>query len=199
MDNVPRDPDHYPQARFVYSKTAVAFSAGTTLALVIVSVLAIAVPAFALNGTVDASCGNVPGGSVRYYSGYNSTVSTSGLTHKGNKSDGTALTVTIKNDHWYQFTQNGHYRYILREFVRVSGKEWEIRYGTMELNPGCSWTRYVKKLQTDLKTLKYYDGRIDGGYGDATREAVKAFQSANGLSSDGRCGPLTKAALYSAI
>lgn len=169
------------------------------LALVIVSVLAITIPAFALSGTVDTSCGAVPYGTVRYYSGYNSTVSTSGLTYKGTKSHGTALTVTIVNDHWYRFTQDGHYRYILREFVRVSGKEWEIRYGTMELNLGCSWTRYVAQLQTDLTTLGYYDGEIDGGYGSATRDAVEDFQYANGLDDDGRCGPLTKAALYTAV
>lgn len=169
------------------------------LALVVMSALAIAAPALALSGTVDTSHGNVPGGTVYYYSGYNSTVSTSGLTKKGTKSNGTNLTVTSINDHWYRFTQSGYYRYILRQFVRVSGREWEIRYGTMELNLGCSWTRYVMQLQTDLAELEYYDGDIDGGYGSITRTAVINFQQEHALSVDGRCGPSTKAALYDAI
>ena len=39
------------------------------LALVIVSVLAISIPALAASGVVDTSHGSMPGGSVNYYSG----------------------------------------------------------------------------------------------------------------------------------
>jgi hypothetical protein len=169
------------------------------LILAVMSALAITAPALAASGVVDSSHGSTPYGTVSYYSGYNSTVSTSGLTNKGTKSHGTNLTVTSVNDHWYRFTQNGSYRYILRQFVRVSGLEWEIRYGTMELNLGCSWTRYVKQMQIDLTALDYDTNGTDGAFGSDTRDALIDFQTANGLTADGRCGPASKAALYVAI
>ena len=169
------------------------------LALVIVSVLAISIPALAASGVVDTSHGSTPGGSVNYYSGYNSTVSTSGLTKKGTLSNNTNVSVTNQNDHWYKITINGNTRYVLRQFVRVSGREWEIRYGTMELNLGCSWTRYVKQLQTDLNALGYNAGAVDGAFGSGTRSALEDFQADYNLTVDGRCGPATKAKLYSLI
>lgn len=49
----------------------------------------------------------------------------------------------------------------------------------------------VERLQTDLKTLGYAVGTIDGKFGKITLAAVKAFQSANGLVSDGIVGKLT--------
>lgn len=169
------------------------------LALVIVSILTISVSALAASGTVDTSHGATPGGSVNYYSGYTTTVSTSGLSKKGMLNDGASITVTSVNSHWYRFTVSGATRYILRQFVRVSGYEWEIRYGTMELNLGCSWTRYVKQMQTDLTDLGYNTNGTDGAFGSDTRDALIDFQTANGLSTDGRCGPASKAALYAAI
>ncbi|MCI8360015.1 MAG: N-acetylmuramoyl-L-alanine amidase [Clostridiales bacterium] len=55
----------------------------------------------------------------------------------------------------------------------------------------------VKDLQTRLIKLGYSCGSCgaDGVYGAGTEAAVKAFQSANGLTADGKCGPKTWAAL----
>jgi len=53
----------------------------------------------------------------------------------------------------------------------------------------------VKALQQRLAALKYYPGRIDGGFGSETLEAVWAFQEVNGLHVDGVVGPATKRAL----
>jgi hypothetical protein len=49
----------------------------------------------------------------------------------------------------------------------------------------------VKSIQTLLQQKGYYNGRIDGDYGDLTVEAVKKYQKANGLLQDGIVGPVT--------
>lgn len=49
----------------------------------------------------------------------------------------------------------------------------------------------VRNIQTRLKDWGYYKGAVDGIYGTATRDAVKAFQRKNGLTVDGIAGPAT--------
>jgi hypothetical protein len=49
----------------------------------------------------------------------------------------------------------------------------------------------VKQLQRLLKVLGRYGGGIDGRYGPATKEAVKAFQRSVGLDADGVAGAKT--------
>ena len=49
----------------------------------------------------------------------------------------------------------------------------------------------VRTVQRRLKELGYYNGAIDGDFGEATDKAVRAFQKANGLSADGKVGEMT--------
>ena len=49
----------------------------------------------------------------------------------------------------------------------------------------------VAELQRALKQLGYYKNTIDGEYGTGTLNAVRAFQKANGLTSDGVAGEAT--------
>ena len=49
----------------------------------------------------------------------------------------------------------------------------------------------VRTLQQRLKTLGFYTGKVDGDFGTATENAVKAFQRANGLTVDGKVGSET--------
>ena len=56
----------------------------------------------------------------------------------------------------------------------------------------------VKELQARLQTLGYYDGDIDGQFGNGTRAAVVLFQQQHGLDADGVVGEATRAILYSA-
>lgn len=51
-------------------------------------------------------------------------------------------------------------------------------------------------LQRKLTELGYYKGSITGGYWNGTRDAVKAYQKANGLSADGKAGRITLSQLY---
>ena len=55
----------------------------------------------------------------------------------------------------------------------------------------------VKELQARLQTLGYYDGEIDGQFGNGTRAAVVLFQQQHGLDADGVVGEATRAMLYS--
>jgi hypothetical protein len=54
---------------------------------------------------------------------------------------------------------------------------------------------HVEALQQRLQSLGYWVGPVDGVYGRLTRQAVYAFQKANGLEVDGRVGAGTAAAL----
>lgn len=53
----------------------------------------------------------------------------------------------------------------------------------------------VRQIQTRLKNWGYYSGNIDGIFGTQTKNAVIAFQKANGLTPDGIAGKKTLAAL----
>lgn len=64
-----------------------------------------------------------------------------------------------------------------------------------EITHGATTTAENRTIQTKLKRWGYYKGQVDGIYGSQTREAVRYFQSKNGLSVDGIVGPKTAAAL----
>lgn len=53
----------------------------------------------------------------------------------------------------------------------------------------------VKQIQAALKNAGHNPGPIDGRMGKQTRDAIRAFQRANGLAVDGRVGKLTWALL----
>ena len=53
----------------------------------------------------------------------------------------------------------------------------------------------VRTIQDKLKRWGYYDGQVDGIFGEATRRAVVKFQKKNGLQSDGIVGTNTLRAL----
>ncbi|MEO0648596.1 MAG: peptidoglycan-binding protein, partial [Cyanobacteria bacterium J06650_10] len=57
----------------------------------------------------------------------------------------------------------------------------------------------VSQLQRELQQLGYYDGEIDGIYGDLTQSAVKEFQADKGLEVDAVVGPSTWEALTRAL
>lgn len=57
----------------------------------------------------------------------------------------------------------------------------------------------VKTLQTNLNTLGYDPGAIDGVYGDSTVKAVKLFQADQGLTVDGIAGIATQGAIEIAL
>ena len=59
----------------------------------------------------------------------------------------------------------------------------------------------TKEIQTCLKNAGFYNGKINGVKGKATKKAIKEFQKANGLRADGVVGKKTWEALskYSSL
>ena len=53
----------------------------------------------------------------------------------------------------------------------------------------------VRQVQTKLRQWGYYDGAIDGVFGQGTYDAVVLFQRRNGLTADGVAGSATLAAM----
>ena len=72
--------------------------------------------------------------------------------------------------------------------------------GNRNLENGCEGED-VKEMQTGLIRLGYSCGRwgADGDFGDATEEAVRAFQKAERLTVDGIFGPKSQAAFEAAL
>lgn len=54
----------------------------------------------------------------------------------------------------------------------------------------------VRLLQSELKSYGFLKGSVDGSFGAATETAVKNFQSANGLTADGKAGSSTFLKLF---
>lgn len=76
---------------------------------------------------------------------------------------------------------------ILAIFLKNSTVEALSKYG--------SRGNEVIQIQTKLKRWGYYNGNIDGIYGNKTVSAVKYFQRKNGLTEDGIAGPSTLKAM----
>ena len=72
----------------------------------------------------------------------------------------------------------------------------EASYNTLKL--GSSGTA-VKNLVTELKNQGYYSGSITSNYTSAGEEAVRAFQTAKGLTADGIAGSATQHKLFGTV
>jgi peptidoglycan hydrolase-like protein with peptidoglycan-binding domain len=59
--------------------------------------------------------------------------------------------------------------------------------------------RTVRRIQTELTGLGFFNGPVTGFYGPLTTAAVKAFQQAAGLTADGVWGPMTSSAVAAAL
>lgn len=55
----------------------------------------------------------------------------------------------------------------------------------------------IRGMQDRLRVLGYFKGTSTGYFGNITKEAVQAFQNANGLAVDGKVGKNTRKVLYS--
>ena len=89
-------------------------------------------------------------------------------------------------------------RYLYEENpLNSKGKRTNIKTLSISaeiLRPGDSGLP-VENLQSRLKELGYYKGKVDGKYGNNTKNAVRDFQRANKLKADGIAGQKTNEAL----
>ena len=76
-----------------------------------------------------------------------------------------------------------------------SAKSYSSATDSSTLKQGSQGT-LVQNMQQRLKDLGYYDGTVTGNFGPLTEEAVKRFQSAQGLTVDGIAGVNTLNKLY---
>ena len=72
-------------------------------------------------------------------------------------------------------------------FLNVLSKDIEVN----ALSKYGSTGNEVRQIQTKLKQWGYYNGNVDGVFGSKTLDAVKYFQSKNGLTVDGIAGTKT--------
>ena len=72
---------------------------------------------------------------------------------------------------------------------------WEIPKSTVRNG---SEGADARKVQNRLKELGYYQGKVDGKFGRASMNALKNFQTNNGLKADGIAGKNTYAKLFNA-
>lgn len=78
----------------------------------------------------------------------------------------------------------------------MTDKQQYYRVDEMEILKKGSFKPQVNNLQEALKSGGYFDGSIDGIFGNSTEVAVKNFQSQSGLPADGVVGSVTWAKLF---
>ena len=121
--------------------------------------------------------------------------------------NGSALTVTSRGSNWCGVTYNGIAGYVMTKFLYIPISSATAVPATATPAPadGSAYTRVlrsgytgsdVKWAQSRLLALGYTVS-VTGTYDAATIAAVKAFQSKNGLTSDGLVGEQTHALLAS--
>ena len=108
----------------------------------------------------------------------------------GDATEAAVMAFQLRND----LTVDGKAGPATQRKLYGTGSNSPISYSS--LRPGDSGTA-VRNLQYTLYELGYYDGNMDGDYGQTTSDAVRAFQIQNNLSVDGIAGSDTLAKLYS--
>lgn len=168
------------------------------LALVIVSVLAVAAPALAAT-KMYVTVPQGPGNTVNVRNSAGGSVVTT-LTHGSAVNADAASGGYNKVSFYNPKTKTSYTGYIQSTFLTStipSNTAWITYYGTVDykLTTG---TKYegCKKLQHDLNTLLKLSLVEDGICGQNTVNAIKQFQGAYNLTQDGVAGNMTKEYLH---
>lgn len=147
--------------------------------------------ALATTGTVTAASLNVRTGST-------TESKVVKVLHKGDK-----VTINDTSGSWYKISCNGVSGYASKKYISVTSSSDSSSSSSSGSSSGgtCSVGDKgdaVKKVQKRLISLGYLsDGSADGSYGNQTKNAVKEFQSRNGLNVTGNVNSSTLSKLNS--
>ena len=156
---------------------------------------------------------------IKHSGGADTTgISTTGYTTLEDGSEGTQvrkLQQRLKDLGYYNGSVDGKYgsgteaavmAFQLRNNLTVDGRagpatqralygtSGTIAYSSLQMGDEGS---AVRNLQYTLYELGYYDGSVDGVFGQTTSDAVRAFQIQNKLTVDGKAGQETMQKMYS--
>lgn len=109
--------------------------------------------------------------------------------------EGEEVEILKTSGSWYKVRYGSYSGYIMKKYVTKSASVTASKIKALGSAPGIMRVgdnnSDVRKLQQALDILGYYDGKIDGKYGNGTAEAVKAYQKDEGLEADGYAGEMT--------
>jgi hypothetical protein len=114
---------------------------------------------------------------------------------------GTKLTILDSTGDWYRVRYGKVEGYVAKEYVSAASSaktDTKAASGAPKTSKPGDSNNSVLKLQQALTDKGYYKGRLSGNYGELTEKAVRAFQKAKGLESDGIAGASTIKALFGA-
>jgi murein L,D-transpeptidase YcbB/YkuD len=157
------------------------------LALVIVSILAIAVPAMAAT-TLYGSCST-----DEYISVRSSASSSASRIYK--LRNGEPVTYTGTSSNGYKKISSPVSGWVDSSYLSSSSPAWKTRYGSKTMNLA-TYTQ-MSAFQTDLNAVAgVTDITVDGYWGPETQGAVEQLQAIAGLTVDGIAGTYTKLWTY---
>lgn len=108
---------------------------------------------------------------------------------------GQSMTSARRTALWNSAVNSGVWTYVEPISLTPTWVHFDKRFGTAACSTGGyplikrgSLSNYVLVAQDDLNTLGYSTNGLDGIFGSATQNAVKAYQTDKGLTADGIVG-----------
>lgn len=174
------------------------------LALVAITILAVAVPAMAAYSTMYVSVR--PGETVRLRNAPNTKA-----TVLVNIPHGTAVSADYYNSNWFRVKYQQYTGYMMSKFITSNDPNGGIQpppnpsahpqtlgqaFGVGTFSYNLKYYYEVKNIQLCLSRAGYYSGAIDGRFGQNTDTAVYNYQLDHDLAPDGIVGGNTKMKLW---
>ena len=152
--------------------------------------------------TATAETGTVTASALNIRASASTEAQVVGVLHEGDK-----VTIKEKCGGWYKVSCNGKTGYAAKNYIKVSSSSSSNSSGSSSgssasgsngtCQPGDKGDA-VRKVQKRLIALGYLsEGSADGDYGNMTKNAVKEFQSRNGLNVTGTVNSSTLTKLNS--